>query len=239
MNPIYSGIKAFYKWGFDSFYSHPVHVFHHIPKCGGTSLRRVLVRWFDVVLDYRDHNDSTDQLEASKKDLQKLGRTHCLAGHWDIEGYHLKDRYPEILEQRDNYFLFTFVRDPLDLKISLYFYELKVRKKLPYTLEERLLGSPNYLAGRFPCTADNYKDVLNQYNFIGIMEQYEESLKRLAALLGKKEVVLPHVNQSKRTTDIHDLSPETIERFRNLNELDYCLYNFCKEHFELQTAQGG
>src|SRR5690606_28034751 len=152
--------------------------------------------------------------------------------HWDIEGYHLKDRYPQILEQKENYFLFTFVRDPLDLKISLYFYELKVRKKLPYTLEERLFSSPNYLARRFPCTADNYKDVLNRYDVVWIMEQYEESVRRLAAILGKKELALPHVNKSERTTDVNGLSHDIVEKFKHHIQLDYVLYRFCRQRFD-------
>lgn len=236
MATVYARLKAFYKWGFDSLRPYPVHVFHHIPKCGGTSFRRVLVRWFDVVLDYRDHNDSVEQMKASKKDLNQLRRTHCLAGHWDIPGIHLRERYPEILDQKSNYFLFTFVREPLDLKISLYFYELKTRKQLPYTLEERLFSSSNYMANRFPCTADNYKEILSRYNFIGLIERYEESMRKLAALVGKKEFTLPHVNKSDRNEEVKKLSPDVIDKFKQQNQLDYQIYEYCKERFEQHTG---
>ena len=29
-----------------------VHIFHHMPKCGGTAMRKALGGWFELVMDY-------------------------------------------------------------------------------------------------------------------------------------------------------------------------------------------
>lgn len=32
----------------------PIYIFHHIPKCGGSSIRMILNEWFVVKSDYRN-----------------------------------------------------------------------------------------------------------------------------------------------------------------------------------------
>ncbi|RLD58552.1 MAG: hypothetical protein DRJ01_12415 [Bacteroidetes bacterium] len=36
----------------------PIYIFHHIPKCGGTSVRKALAKRFIILSDYRPINDS-------------------------------------------------------------------------------------------------------------------------------------------------------------------------------------
>lgn len=58
----------------------PVLVFHHVPKCGGTSLLAVLDRWFTVCRDYRQ---GWAQEFGPPLDLAALDGRHCLCGHFD------------------------------------------------------------------------------------------------------------------------------------------------------------
>jgi hypothetical protein len=97
----------------------PVYVFHHIPKCGGTSLNKVLDSWFTTVKDYRS---GWSMNYPEKIDIGRLRSCHCLCGHFELDGYYLHQRYPEVF-MSSRYRVFTFVRDPLQVQLSLFWYE--------------------------------------------------------------------------------------------------------------------
>lgn len=206
-------------------------VFHHIPKCGGSSLRRVLVDWFEFHPEYRELDWNEDTLRTFEKiPLNNLGPRDCVSAHWDVPGFHLKDRYPNILSDRRRHFLFTFLRDPLEVKISLYYFELKKGRQLSNTLEERIFAEDNYIADRFPCDESNYKQVLNRYDFVGFVESYQESMDRLAYVLEKPKIKITQENISARDNEAN-LSSEIINEFKRRNQLDYKIYRYCQEKF--------
>jgi len=130
----------------------PVYVFHHI-RMWWNEYGKGSCRWFVFVPDYRNGPSSgiPDRL-----DLHKLRSGHCLVGLYDSEGYYLHQRYPEILTS-DRFRLITLVRDPLQVRLSLYYYGKK-RKAGLYNrlnkLEDHVFSGDNYLAGRFPATLE-------------------------------------------------------------------------------------
>lgn len=80
---------------------------------------KALANWFILVRDY--------QMQWNKDyppitNLEKLTPWHCLCGHFEEDGYRLRQRYPEALSS-ERYRVFTFIRDPLLVKLSLYRYE--------------------------------------------------------------------------------------------------------------------
>ena len=126
----------------------PVYIFHHIPKCGGTSVNKVLNHWFLIIRDYR----SPLSLNYKDKiDLNNLRSCHCLCGHFELNGYHIHQRYPQAIEE-ERYRIITFVRDPLQIQLSLYRYERKRNTPIAKNIEEHLFLRPNYLSNRLPAT---------------------------------------------------------------------------------------
>jgi hypothetical protein len=211
----------------------PVHVYHHVPKCGGTSVRAALREWFTLVEDYRK---GWTEDYPNPVDLRRLHARHCLCGHFELDGYYLGQRYPEVFAS-DRYRVFTFVRDPLEIQLSLFRYEQKNGQAKTDNIEEHLSLRPNYLAERFPVNKENYRSFIDQYFFVGVLEKSQESLDLLATLIGKRQVQLPWVNRSraaeKNFAQSAVLSADRIARFREENELDYLVYDYCQEKLQL------
>lgn len=214
----------------------PVYVFHHIPKCGGTSLVHVLSDWFFLIRDYRSGWETINYPKKIK--LNSLRSIHCLCGHWELYGYHIFQRYPAILNLPERFRLFAFIRDPLEISLSLFRYEKKNNRNKTISLEQHLSLRPNYLANIFPVSRDNYKNIIDRYFFIGILEEGQASLDLFAKLIGKKSYKMPLLNKTKSNKPTKTmLNRELFQKFRYENELDYLIYDYCKEKFR-KTLSG-
>ncbi|MEM7343511.1 MAG: hypothetical protein AAF485_04665, partial [Chloroflexota bacterium] len=67
------------------------YIFHHIPKCSGTSVTwGVLSAWFSVIADYPHSINPRDPAYLKKKiNLDRLKSYHCLCGHYHIDVTHI------------------------------------------------------------------------------------------------------------------------------------------------------
>ena len=90
-----------------------MYIFHHLPKCGGTSIVSIIDQWFIQVRDYQDWGEDAASFDKSKLDLSKYDERHCLCGHFEREDIHLHQRYPEVINNPVHR-MFTFIRDPLE-----------------------------------------------------------------------------------------------------------------------------
>lgn len=227
---IVSRVKFLRSNGIDNYFSRtPIYVFHHIPKCGGTSFAYALREWFSVVKDYKTTHLS--KTISKRVNIGKLRQFQCLCGHFHIPGIYLHERYPEVFKE-EKYKVFTLLRDPLETKISLYYYQRRTNTQPgEMSLEEHLLTEPNWMAARFPLTRQNYKQVLSRYFFIGILEHPRESIDRLADLMVKKRIRLPFENETRRDAQAKNIDPQVIKKFKERNELDYLVYEYCYERF--------
>jgi hypothetical protein len=202
----------------------PIYIFHHIPKTAGSSLLLCLQKWFEVLYDYREF---WSKPFPPKKNLNEIHAGQCLAGHYEAEGVRLKQRYPGIFRNR-NFRVFTVVRDPLQLRISLFYYEKKYGlTRESETLEQALLSSNhNYMAHILDCTSRNFRAVLDRYYFVGVSEELQRCLNTFAKAIGKPQFVIPRRNATSRDEQVSHLSGNVLSEFRSLNYLDYEIYSY-------------
>lgn len=205
-----------------------VYIFHHIPKCGGTSMRKAFGKWFRCIRDYRPPWATGRKLERFRSRPVAMARLKggtMVCGHFEVEGIYLHQRYPEVLGD-PQYRIITFVREPLSLRLSLVRFEMNKGRRSPEEpLESLLLERPNWLSGRFPCSPDNHEEVLDRYFFVGVAERSQACFDRLADLLGKPHVKLGRRNRSGARS--FEISEELRHRFEEVHHLDYALYRRC------------
>ena len=211
----------------------PTFVFHHLPRCGGTSLRRSIAERKRVFSDYRI---GWGTIYPLKYPISKLGSSDCLCGHFELDGYLLFQRYPEVSTNR-RYKLFTFLRNPLNLAVSNFFYRIKNDQEQDLNISDYLSSHNNYLARILDVNADNFKERLDRYDFIGIVEQYEESLLGLSLLLGCEDLTLNNINGAEKTERLNVITSEDVERFKVHNSLDYLIYEYAVKKFDESLAK--
>jgi hypothetical protein len=174
--------------------------------------------------DYRPQVDGA-LLPGRRVETQRLSNARCLVGHFDDEGIYLPQRYPEVLADR-RFFLMTFLRDPLATRTSLFFYEKKWGTNTEATLEEHLLTRDNFIAARFPCRGDDYRETLDRYDFIGITEHLDESVAQLTRLVEREPRAVPFYNATVKDARSLELGPALLAEFRRRNALDYAIYDY-------------
>ncbi|UFS62266.1 sulfotransferase family protein [Sulfurimonas sp. HSL-3221] len=224
-------LKKLYEYG-----SHPlfflapkksIFIFHHLPKCGGTSVNAALRNWFIIIKDYRE--GWTDKY-PEKKNLENFRESYCLSGHFEVDNNFIHQRYPEVFTS-DRYKVFTFVRDPLALQLSLYRYEKKYDQTYDVGIEEYLDNHTNYFSNLFPATYENYQEIIDRYYFVGILEKSQLSLNILAQLLHKPPIKMKHKNTTAKTNTLANqyqgIDQKLIAKFKEKNKLDYLIYDYC------------
>lgn len=200
----------------------PKFIFVHIPKTGGTTLKYHFRRKYGsrYYLDqgYKESRESNNMMILDKIDdrLAKIQETHSLIwGHFTVQKYiHL--RYPKI----------AFFREPLSRVISHY--------------SSWVTRNPKSVVNKltFEEFVDAYKNIqsffakndLSNFDFIGIVEHFDISVKRLSDFLGYEiPLTLPKRNVTKKKLDI---SEEDIQYFNSQNEKDIQLYNEALKKFK-------
>jgi len=208
----------------------------HIPKCGGISLQSVLKHWFGdkFFLHYYHHKKGEFPIKVKVKNFLtgKFKRGICIHGHFEnTAGVGARQYYPEIKQY------FTFVREPLEMQVSTFWYEYNLSQKdklyvngkkrtINYDIDEYLETSKPYSHVFFPeeMNEENFESVINNnYIHIGVLEDYQKSLNILAEKLNKPTIDLYKLNYSERE---RRPSESSIRIFKDKCSLEYKVYEF-------------
>ena len=193
--------------------------------------------------------------------LKLLNATNVLAGHWNTATSGLDQRYSQ-LKGNKRFKMFTFLRDPLEMHISLYNYRWKMNpedcsKHACYSsLKAYLNSTRNRIATLLGCDPFNYIQVLERYYFIGITEKMEKSLSifkiktldvlaeyhdslnaqnQTSIIKNKSELVMQRLNVVERRHDRNEISVSDMEYFKERNTLDYKIYQSALEMFHIDS----
>ena len=205
-------------------------LFHHLPKCGGTSMVETLRQWFPVVTMYRR---AWTETPPPAPPLNSLRDSTVLVGHFELPGCHWTEIYPEALTNPDIKVM-TFLREPLELQGSLFRYERKHCAGNARTFEEHLTLRPNYMASLLRADEANWREVLDRYWFVGATERAQEGFDALAEALGKPRVDVARTNETAASeeSDPRHLPSHLVAAFREANGLDYRIYAEVERRFE-------
>ena len=159
-------------------------IFVHINKNGGTSIEKVLRKF-------------------SREDNETFHKHEMMHNIPETDGLSFTNQ-DNILNQLnhgiDNYFKFTFVRNPWDRCVSNYFFN---KKKYPDS-DHAKMNFEDYLDDLDSHWTTSYNQIdwllddsgKNCMDFIGRFENFQEDFKKVCITLGIKNYKLPHVNKS-------------------------------------------
>lgn len=203
----------------------------HIPKCGGQSLRAVLNLWFQEA--FYTHSDN--ELQGTKAVAHSLPPGSVIHGHFSNSDVSVQRCYPQA-----NQFI-SFIRNPFDIAVSNYFYlkehssNWKVRPNIPSSLAAYMEQA---VTERFDLVFDflpqrtvgqrTYEFTRSTFLFVGLVEDYQASIDRLAEVLKKPRVNVPLINPSKRDEDV----PNLRDAFRSVYEEEYEFFDLIREEHE-------
>ena len=212
----------------------------HIPKCAGSSFSEILKKWFGRKLRKHYPNGKLG-LKPIKHNLysgvfkKEPIKGLCIHGHFNHQrGNGVKDYYPDADQ------FITIIRDPFNLHLSTYFYIKRQRKKgsgfregkihpvllNEWSLEEYLHGiTKSYICDFLPpeINLQNYKEILDRFLFIGITEELQKSIDKLAEKLGFHSVSMVERNKS----DWDEQIPEGARQiFTENNRLEMAIYDY-------------
>ncbi len=216
--------------------------FHHIPKTAGTSLTHELNKY---LYPYRNINrQSLEDPQNSKCDFKTLTERFVEENRniqfRSASGHLLPENIIELRQSIPNVRFLTFLRDPSRRMLSHYHYarspkhprHAEFAAQFP-TFQSffRAPSSRNFMA-RFLLGDSNdltpedaVTRVLEQYHFVGVVEQFELGVELFSTLAFFP--TKPSFRENSSGVDLA-LDPEVAEEIRTLNGIDYAIYEVVK-----------
>jgi len=203
----------------------------HVPKTAGISVKEIFKGWFgEGLLQHYSNGEKLPKLHDIDH-LHSRQRPVVVYGHFNRRRrFGVEHYYPQAKQ------FVTILRDPFDRAVSGYFYacmnqhDAGLRASAEKGLEEKVMDPSFTMLNHFPCeiTMENFQEVIEtRFIEVGVTEQLDESMLRIAKRLGKPYVAgsLPHLNASTRG----ELIPDGLrERFREARRLDYAVYDYVR-----------
>jgi hypothetical protein len=205
----------------------------HIPKTAGVSVRNVLKEHFGpgFVLHYWEITDAWGRvLDQVPPDAT------CVHGHYQA------DLLARIFPRAE---LITWVRDPVERVISSYYHRLRdpdPQHPVCHELHTKKLTLAEYAA--LPLVRNEMARFFGtkrpeDFSFIGVVEDFEESLAALKQFLGICDVPVrrDNVNPEKKT-EYYAFDPRIRREIERYNEEDLALYEKCLVHWRARRNWG-
>lgn len=225
-------------------------VFVHIPKNGGSTFRgSILARNFGRRHLNLYHEEPGYFFSGSEiEQLLSRYRIDSISSHgirWPLPRY------------RGVAYYVTFLRDPVDRALSLYYHE---RRKTTGTSHCSQLSFEEYLDTRVHednalsnyqtyhicggCDLEAAKDILRQFMLVGLIDQYDESLillrKRIEEIYPEFSICYTKRNVSaERFLNQESLPGEVYQRIVALNSMDLQLYEWAKQSLNSRIQEYG
>jgi hypothetical protein len=156
------------------------------------------------------------------------------AGH--KKAFHYEELYPK---EFNNYFKFTFVRNPWDRVVSFYHYQVKRKwdfypfnKTIPFKkfVKEWLRQMPGQTTlntnSCYDWISDKNDDLL--VDFIGKLENFQQDFNAICDTIGIERQKLPHENKSKHKhyTEYYNEETKEIVAKKYAKDIEYFGYKF-------------
>ncbi len=214
----------------------------HVPKCAGTSLKQVLKAWFGDCLYYNYVSEKNGKYPVKLAESY-IKQPICIHGHFNKErGIGVDQYYPNVSQ------FFTFLRDPIESQISFFYFQHFLLQKGKLFKDGRQLSSftkdiDDFFESSKSIFLMHLPKGINQYNYkkfmeekfvhIGVVEEYQKSIKILAEKLGKDyNFDVPWINKTKK---VKRPSESVIRKFKEKNTLECKIYEFAVEKFNLES----
>ena len=228
-------------------------IFLHIPKTAGTTFREIICRQYESYATakfYPMGKYPHKEFKEFKKDIEKQMRDiKCLIGHICM-GWRCHELFPP----PSTYI--TFLRDPVDKVISLYYFILKRPDHLLHNiLKSKKMGLAEFVSSgmtseidngqtrALACNGANLEEAKNnireKFIIVGFTERFDETLILLKKIFGWENLFYMRGNVNKNRPGKEDTPKEVFDIIRNNNELDIKLYKFAKERFEELVRKQG
>ncbi len=200
----------------------------HIPKTAGTTFRSIFIdnvgkKNFAKVDIYSSGNISIDNKPFKKKHLSK--KITAIHGHCS---YKYLTRYFELNKGVE---FMTWVRNPVERVISNYYFLNKIiAERLQEKEDENLMIRMGKTLEEFVNWEANQNVIskflegapLGDFKFIGIQDDFENELYRLARIMNWRHIENRQHNVTGNKAD--NIGADTIELIKSVNARDVKLY---------------
>mmetsp|Transcript_23988 Transcript_23988/g.43909 ORF Transcript_23988/g.43909 Transcript_23988/m.43909 type:complete len:225 (-) Transcript_23988:3402-4076(-) len=206
----------------------------HIRKCAGTTFKTALRDFYGdrVMFDYGDEIGSNLEKSVKKRARrydQVLANKGRIAADYDIiHGHFFAHKY-QVLDTDLRYA--TVLRHPVERVLSNYFYlkrnpdrqhgDAYLVNELGYDLEQ-YIEHPDSQNLQTHFLGDV---ALSDFAFVGISEQYVQTLQLFNATFGANLALGPAENQNTASPQQYDIGPALRSRIEQVNASDMALYH--------------